>query len=248
MKVLILAAGYGTRLYPLTLNTPKPLLDISGKPLINYLLDKVCNESDLSEVIVVTNEKFHNDFQSWAKQQEGFSMPISVVNDGTSSPDDRLGSIGDIKYVLEYLTIDEDLLVLGGDNLFDYDLDEYISFAKKKSPFATIGLYDVCSLDDATLFGVVELEDGGKIKGFEEKPEKPKSTLIAMCSYYFPRQSLGLIKQYVDETQRTDKAGDYIHWLVEKGDVYGFQFNGAWYDIGSLEALKVARDKFKSSM
>lgn len=246
MKVLILAAGYGTRLYPITLDKPKPLLDISGKPLINYLLDKVRDDGDLSEVVVVTNEKFYAEFECWAESQKDFPAPITIVNDHTQSPEDRLGSIGDIKYTLDQLAVEEDLLVLGGDNLFDYALDGYISFAKQKAPAATIGLYDIGVLEDATRFGVVELHQDQRIKAFEEKPHQPRSTLIAMCSYYFPQQSLGLINEYISETYQLDKAGDYIHWLVEKGDVYGFQFNGTWYDIGSLESLEEAQQKFRA--
>ena len=246
MKVLILAGGYGTRLYAVTKDTPKPLLDISGKPLINYLTEKIQNASDLSEVIVVTNHKFYDTFQDWAKENADFPAPIVVINDGTTSPENRLGSVGDMQYVLQQHNIDEDLLVLGGDNLFDYALDEFIVFAQEKAPAVTIGLYDIGSLENASLFGVVELGDDGRIKIFEEKPENPRSTLIAMCSYYFPKDSLGLIDEYIRETNRTDKAGDYIRWLVEKGCVYGFQFNGTWYDIGSPESLKEAQEKFKT--
>ncbi len=244
MKVLILAAGYGTRLYPVVRNTPKPLLDIAGRPLIAYLMDKIRGLSGLSELIVVTNEKFYGMFRLWAKQNADYPVPIVVINDGTVSPEDRLGSVGDIAYVMENHPVNEDLFVLGGDNLFDYALDEYVSFAQSNAPSVTIGLYDIGSLKDAARFGVVELADGGRIKTFEEKPLRPKSTLVAMCSYYFPCASLGMIKDYMDKTHQTDKAGDYIHWLVEKSAVYGFQFNGMWYDIGSVESLKEAQAKF----
>lgn len=247
MKVLILAAGYGTRLYPVVRDTPKPLLDIAGKSLVGYLMDKIRGIDGLSEVILVTNDKFYGMFRLWAKQNADFPAPITVINDGTRSPEDRLGSVGDIAYVLNNHEIDDDLFVLGGDNLFDYPLDAFAVFARQKAPAVTIGLYDIQSLKEASLFGVVDLGDEGKILRFEEKPAQPKSSLIAMCSYYFPRASLGLVNDYIHETGQTDKAGDYIHWLVEKGTVYGFQFKGAWYDIGSLQALKEAQEKFKNS-
>lgn len=246
MKVLILAGGYGTRLYPVIKDTAKALLDVAGKPLINYLLDKVRGLTDLSELIVVTNEKFYGHFQLWARQNVDFPVKISIVNDGTKSPDDRLGSIGDIAYVLNSHSINDDLFVLGGDNLFDYALDDYVAFARENTPSVTIGLYDIESLEQAKLFGVVEIENSGRIKEFTEKPPAPKSTLVAMCSYYFPKDSLGLFAEYIAQSAQTDKAGDYIHWLVEKGDVYGFQFTGTWYDIGSLEALEEAQEKFKN--
>ncbi|MEW5895675.1 MAG: nucleotidyltransferase family protein [Candidatus Omnitrophota bacterium] len=244
MKVLILAAGYGTRLYPIVKNTPKPLLDIGGKSLIDHLLDKVKTAGGLSEVIVVTNDKFYGLFHLWAKKKD-FCAPVTVINDGTSSPEDRLGSVGDIEFVLNNYVIDDDLLVLGGDNLFDYTLDDYVAFARKNNPSVTIGLYDIHSLKDAARFGVVEIYDNGRIRTFEEKPMRPKSSLIAMCSYYFPQRSLDLIHEYMRTNRHTDKAGDYIQWLVGKADVYGFEFKGTWYDIGSIESLKEARSKFK---
>lgn len=245
MKVLILAAGYGTRLYPIVQNTPKPLLDIAGRPLVSYLMDKIRGLQGLSELILVTNNKFYGMFLLWAKQNKEFPVPITIINDGTQSPEDRLGSVGDIAYVIDNHVIDDDFFVLGGDNLFDYALDEFAAFARKKAPSVTIGLYDIQSRKDASRFGVVELGEGGHIQTFEEKPSHPKSTLIAMCSYYFPIESLALIKKYISATGQTDKAGDYIHWLVEKGNVYGFQFQGTWYDIGSLESLREAQEKFK---
>lgn len=246
MKVLILAGGYGTRLYPVVKDTPKPLLQIAGRPLINYLMEKVRTQPDLKEIIVVTNDKFYGMFQLWARQNSDFPSAISIINDGTRSPDDRLGSIGDIQYVLQNHAVDDDLLVLGGDNLFDYSLDDYIVFARQRSPEITIGLYDIGSFDDARRFGVVQLGEDGRIQTFDEKPAQPKSSLIAMCSYYLPKESLSLINTYIEQTQQTDKAGDYICWLVEKGDVCGFQFKGAWYDIGSLEALEEAQKKFRN--
>lgn len=246
MKVLILAGGYGTRLYPVVKDTPKPLLKVGDRPIINYLIEKIRTQESLSEILVVTNDKFYGLFVLWARQNADFPAPIRVVNDGTRSPEDRLGSIGDIQYVLDNCPVDDDLLVLGGDNLFDYVLDGFIQFSAQRSPAVTIGLYDIASLADASRFGVVSLGQDGHVRSFEEKPTRPESSLIAMCSYYFPRGSLGLIAEYIQETQRTDKAGDYIRWLVEKGDVYGYEFSGAWYDIGSLQSLQEAQEKFQA--
>ncbi|HSV43615.1 MAG TPA: sugar phosphate nucleotidyltransferase, partial [Candidatus Bathyarchaeia archaeon] len=130
MKVLILGAGYGTRLYPVVKDTPKPLLDIGGKALIHHLLQKVAVIPGLAEILVVTNDKFFGMFQLWARQNKKFPVPIKILNDGTMSPEDRLGSVGDIQYVLENEAINDDLLVLGGDNLFDFSLDEYVPFAR----------------------------------------------------------------------------------------------------------------------
>jgi glucose-1-phosphate thymidylyltransferase len=244
MKVLILAAGYGTRLYSLAKDRPKPLLKINNRPLVNYILDRVRDIPGLNEVVVVTNDKFHAIFEAWAAQQTGFGHPIKVLNDGTTAPENRLGSVGDIRFSLKEARIDDDLLVVGGDNLFDYNILEYIAFARSQAPSVSIGLYDIGDLKEATKFGVVAIDNNAKVVSFEEKPKQPRSTLVAMCFYYFPRASLGLIDQYLQETTKSDTAGDYIRWLHERGSVYGFKFTGKWYDIGSIESYTQAQEKF----
>jgi len=246
MKILILAAGYGTRLYKISKDTPKPLLTVGQRPLIDHLLDKVNHMKNLKELIVVTNNKFEKNFIEWSKQVKGFPAPITVVNDGTNTPEERLGSIGDMAYVLDHHPVDDDLLVMGGDNLFDYRLDQYLVFAGQKAPHVSIGLYDIGRIEEASKFGVVEVDGQGKVVSFEEKPEKPKSSLVAMCFYYFPRASLPLIGKYLAVNHKADKAGDYIRWLTEESTVYGFKFEGKWYDIGSVESYYEAQEKFKS--
>ncbi|MDP2652627.1 MAG: nucleotidyltransferase family protein [Candidatus Omnitrophota bacterium] len=246
MKILVLAAGYGTRLYPLVTDTPKPLLKVSGKPLIDYILDHVQELPGLNEVLVVTNNKFYLDFQAWAKgkREQGFPVKVSVINDGTMTPEDRLGSVGDIHFALEKHPFQDDLLVVGGDNLFDFNLAEYLDFARKNSPAVSIGVYDIGDISKANKFGVVNLAGDGKVDLFEEKPPQPKSSLIAMCFYHFPRESLGLIGKYMSKSGKADNAGHYIQWLVKENAVYGFKFRGRWYDIGSIEAYQEAQKAF----
>ena len=246
MRVLILAAGYGTRLYPLIKDTPKALLDINGRPLINYILDKVKTLDGLEQVLLVTNNKFDAIFKTWAAQQKGFPCEIKIVNDGTNTPEDRLGSIGDINFVLKKENIKDDLLVIGSDNLFDYSLNDFISFSKKIGPYVTIGLYDIGNLEEAKKFGVVAVDKNRKLLSFEEKPVEPKSTLISMCCYYLPQATLPLVENYLNEVKKSDTAGDYLRWLSQKNTVYGFHFNGKWYDIGSVEAYHEAQEKFKA--
>lgn len=244
MKVMILAAGYGTRLYSLVKDTPKALLKIHDKHLIDFILERVQNLPGLNEVILVTNDKFYTQFVQWAGRQTSFPVPITIVNDQTTSPDNRLGSIGDIDFCISRCKIKDDILVIGSDNLFDYNIDEYIRYAQAQSPSVSVGLYDIGDLGEATKFGVVEMGKDGRINEFEEKPPKPKSTLVAMCFYYLPKGSLGRIKEYLVESGKSDKAGDYIRWLNQKYDVYGFKFTGKWYDIGSVEAYNEAKAKF----
>ncbi|MBF0385767.1 MAG: nucleotidyltransferase family protein [Candidatus Omnitrophica bacterium] len=243
MKVLVLAAGYGTRLYSIVKDTPKALLPINNKPLLNYTIDKIKGIKDLSEIVVVTNNKFEGIFKSWAKGLN-IKKQVTILNDGTNTPDDRLGSIGDIKFSLDNHKIDEDLLIVGGDNLFDFDIAKYIDFAKIKQKIC-IGVYDIHNLEEAKLFGVVAVDSQSLVTSFEEKPDQPKSTLIAMCFYYLPRNTLSLLPQYLRESGKADKAGDYIKWLHKKTEVYGFEFTGKWFDIGSVESYHEAQENFK---
>ena len=207
-------------------------------------LDKVRNFGDLNEVLVVTNDKFYKDFQKWSETHQEVSFNISVINDHTKTNEDRLGSIGDIDFTLKEKAINEDVLIMGGDNLFDFNIEEFVNFSKHKSPHVSIGLYDIKDLNKAELFGVVVLDEENRIASFEEKPKRPKSTLIGMCLYYLPKDSLVFIGQYLSEVKKSDTAGGYIRWLREGYDVYGFQFEGKWYDIGSIASYQDAQNSF----
>lgn len=243
MKVLILAAGYGTRLKTIAEDIPKPLLPINNKPLINYIIDRVKNVSGLSEIIVVSNNKFFDQFYQWAKKLD-ISVKVTVVNDRSNSPEDRLGSIGDIEFGIKDAGIDDDLLVIGGDNLFDFDIQAYISFANEKGASVSIGAYDIGSIEEARLYGVLVLDENKKITSFMEKPDNPLSSLVSMCFYYFPKVKLAALTEYLSRSEKSDRAGDFIRWLTENNDVFGFQFDGTWYDIGSVESYHEAQEKF----
>jgi glucose-1-phosphate thymidylyltransferase len=242
MKAMILAAGYGTRLAAVAHDTPKPLIPVGNRPLVDYVVDKLQDLKSLTEIVVVTNNKFISHFQQWAKEHKG--IPIRVVNDGTNTPEDRLGSVGDINYVWQNEKSLDDWLIIGGDNLFDGDLTPFIEMAVSKKPAVTIGIYDIHDIKAATKFGVLGINAEHKVTSFQEKPEKPVSSLITMCLYYFPKPSIGYLSEYLKESKALDAAGSYIKWLSEKKNVYGFQFSGKWYDIGSIESLEEARAHF----
>jgi len=245
MKAIILAAGYATRLYPLTLETPKPLLEVGGKPIMNYIIEKLEEVDEIEEIFVVTNNKFYEKFLAWQEEYD-FQKAITIVNDGTLSNEDRLGSLGDIKFVLEKFEIEDDFLVVAGDNLFEFSLKEKVEFYRKHKK-SVVTLYDVKDMELAKLYGVVELNKDGKMINFEEKPESPKSTLISTGVYLYPKNIIPHLVKFV-ETKNTDRAGDFLHYLHKEEDVHGFYTQDMWFDIGSLDQLEQARAVFQEKL
>lgn len=247
MKSLILAAGYATRLYPLTQSQPKPLLDIGGKPVIETILNHIEKIEGLDEITIVTNHKFYSHFEKWRKSYRP-SKPLLLLNDGSTHEGDRLGAIGDIRFFIGERKIAEDLLVVAGDNLFDIDLRPFVQFAQKKSPFSSVMLYDVKDFSLARHYGIVGLDEEGRIISFEEKPEHPKSTLSAMGVYYFPKKALSQVEAYLKGGSPQDAPGFFIRWLSQKEAVYGYSSTGTWYDIGDLASYKNAASAFKKEV
>ncbi len=244
MKALILAAGYATRLYPLTKEYPKPLLKIGSRPIIDYIIDKLSAIRDIDEVIVVTNSKFVSIFRNWAKGIRA-AKEITLLDDLTRDQKDRLGAIGDMEFVIKQKGIRDDLLIVGGDNLFEEGLQEFLSFARAKAPSPVIGVWDIKNKKQATRYGVLRMDKESRVIEFEEKPKNPKSSLVAMCLYYFSQEKLGLIKEYLaDKSGKPDATGFYIDWLRKKEKVYGFVFSGRWYDIGHHEFYEEANKTF----
>jgi glucose-1-phosphate thymidylyltransferase len=242
MRIAILAAGYGTRLYPLTLNIAKPLLPINKKPMVNFLIDKINVLSEhfpVEETRIVVNNKFYKSFLDW---KEKYKIKATIVNDGSNSPDDRLGAIKDMKFALGEDKCD--WLVLGGDNLFDDNLLGFLKFADEVRPGSSIGLYDVKDKKAATRFGIVSLDSKKQIVDFAEKPEDPASTLAASCVYFFPKESIGLLDTFISSHQNVDASGRYIAWMAEKSKVFGYTLEGKWIDIGHTSSLKEAERHF----
>ncbi len=240
IKAIILAAGYATRLYPLTLNIPKPLLRITrAKTVIDFIVDDLAGSGLVDEAVVITNNKFYGDFLSWSKARSK-NIRVSVVNDGTVSNEDRLGAIGDIYYAVKKKKISGDTIVIGGDNLFDRGFANFLKFALDKRSFASLGLFDIRDKKEATRFGVVSVDKACRVTSFEEKPAKPKSTLVATCLYYFPQAALSLLEKYIrDPRTSKDAPGNYIRWLLGQDKVYGFTLSkGHWHDIGHFDSYK----------
>lgn len=246
MNVLILAAGYATRLYPLTLNKAKPLLEVAGKPMIEWIVENLKRVPDAKTVYIVTNSKFAGDFQAWASGYEAREPQIKfkIVNDGSTSDDDKLGAIGDINLALtrENLTND-DLLIIAGDNLFTESLSGFVKFARKKE--ATVAVYDVGSLEAIKKYAGVTLDAEGVIQQFEEKPPKPTSSLAAIALYYYSREVLALMTTYLAAGNNPDQPGRFLQWLYTRKPVNTFHIKGLWLDIGSKETLEEANKIFQ---
>jgi len=241
MQVLILAAGYATRLYPLTLDKPKPLLPVAGKPMLEHIIDHLSTVKDLGEMFIVTNQKFVSHFTQWSEKyrKEKTAFNFKVINDGSTSDTDKLGAIGDIHLVITKENVTGDLVVVAGDNLFDSSLAPFVEFARAgKSP--VLAVYDVGDLEQIKKYNSINLDKDGIITFFEEKPKNPTSTLTGIALYYFPADVVEMIKTYINEGNNPDQPGRLIQWLYPRVPVRTWRVPGRWFDIGSKETLEEA--------
>ena len=245
MKIIILAAGYATRLYPLTLTQPKPLLPVAGKPMVEHVLDNLAPISGIDRVYVVTNAKFAGHFEKWSAgyRAAGARFEFTVVNDGSTDDQNKLGAIGDIHYVLKTQAVDDDLIVVAGDNLFSEKLGDFGTFCRQRSA-PVLALYDVGDLEQIKKYNSISVDAAGRITFFEEKPKNPTSTLTAIALYFYPRATLPQIHQYMAEGNNPDQPGRLVQWLYARTPVYTWTVPGLWYDIGSKETLEEANRIF----
>lgn len=249
IKALILAAGYATRLYPLTKNKPKALLELKGKTMVEHIIKKIDEIPQVDEILVVTNNKFSLEFEQWAEDFNSRKpkKPVKIINDATLSENDRLGAVGDIKFSVDEEKTVGDLIVIAGDNLFEYSLKKMYDYAIQKNS-DVIACFEAPSVEYvANTFGVIELDKNNKLVGFEEKPKEPKTRIAATACYYFKHDTLKLIEKYIKEGNNTDNTGDFIKYLISKVPVHGFVFREKWFDIGTFEALGKARDEFNGN-
>lgn len=246
MNVTVLAAGYATRLYPLTIDRPKALLKVGSKNLIDHLMDNVKNARP-KQVAVVTNHRFAGAFEAWAKASSG--LKISVWDDGTTDNDNRLGAIGDLKFVIDKAGLaGDDLMVLASDNLFDASLADFVKEAAKRPDAVSIGVYDIGDPSLASKrYGVVEMDKNRKVIRIDEKPEKPRFPWVSMGVYYFGKNILPKVDEYLNSGAAKDAPGHFVIWLLDKVGVYGVPFSGRWFDIGSHDQLEHASRTYEGA-
>jgi glucose-1-phosphate thymidylyltransferase len=245
MNVLILAAGYATRLYPLTLNKAKPLLSVAGKPMLTWIIDNVRGIAGIETVFIVTNAKFFADFEAWAQnyQSQNPQFRFKIINDGSTTDENKLGAIGDINLVLTRENVaGSDLLVIAADNLFRESLTDFINYAKNTE--ATVGVHEVADIEAIKKYGVVTVDAEGVITNFEEKPKEPKTNLAAIALYFYSKNVLSLFTTYIAAGNNPDQPGLFLQWLYRRKPVKTFQITGQWFDIGSKETLEEANRLF----
>jgi glucose-1-phosphate thymidylyltransferase len=241
VKAVILAGGYATRLYPLTLDRPKHLLEVGGRPILELLLERLPLD-ELERVYVVTNAKFADRFRKWA---ESYPAEVVVINDGTSSEEDRLGAIGDLRLAIESERLDDDLIVAAGDSIFTERLDGFARFGRERDAAAT-AVYDVGDLEAIKRLSSIVVDADSRLVGFEEKPDRPESTLAGIALYFYPRAILPLVGEYLAEGNNPDQPGRLVEWLYRRTPVYAWRVPGRWFDIGTPETLAEAKRVFKS--
>lgn len=241
MDALILCGGFATRLEPITLFVPKPLLPIGGRPILDRIVDGVA-ALGVERIVLSTNRKFNSQFEYWAgnKMANGFGKKIEIVDEPSMSHGEKFGAIKGINYTIDSAKLNDDLIIVAGDNFYDFDLGRMAEHFKKTRK-ATIAVHDVRFMEDARRFGVVHMK-GDVVSGFEEKPENPKSSLISTGIYLFPRETLRKFGDYLSNGNNPDAPGYFLQWLIGKEEVHGVVYNEKWYDIGTVDTYRKVFD------
>jgi glucose-1-phosphate thymidylyltransferase len=236
MKAVILAAGYATRMYPLTLNQPKALLKVGKKAIIDYIIEQLNKLPGLGHIYVVSNHKFIQQFEEWRISAPS-SVPVTVLDDGSTDENNRLGAIGDINFAITEAGIDDDIVVIAGDNYLAYDLKEQYGFFKEKG-CDTITAGRIDDIELLRRFAVAVLAPDGKVLSLVEKPEEPPTDIAIYATYFYKRETLTLFKKYLNEGNNPDAPGYFPQWLHTKKDMYAYIMNGECYDIGTIDAYE----------
>ena len=241
MKCLILAAGYATRLYPLTENFPKPLLKVGEKTILDWLLNDIDTLGAVDEYIVISNHKFAHHFEEWAAAH---TLPITVVDDGTSTNETRLGAVCDMQFAIDKLNLDDDLLVIAGDNVLDFSLTHFIRYADEKKTSCTMR-YREDDVKRLRKSGISEIGEDDVLLSLEEKPENPKSHWCTPPFYFYTREDARRIKEAIADGCGTDAPGSLVAWMCRHTTLHSMEMPGSRYDIGNLESYEAVQKNYK---
>lgn len=243
LDALILCGGFATRLEPITLFVPKPLLSIDGRPILDHIVDSVAAVG-AERIVLSTNKKFSSQFKYWIKNKvaSGFRIPIEMVVEPTMNHGEKFGAIKGINYTIDSMKLSDDLLIVAGDNFYTFDLKKVVEHFNS-SRKATIALHDIKSLDGARRFGVVHMT-GDVVTGFEEKPENPQSSLISTGIYLFPKEMLKKFREYLSDGNNPDAPGYFLQWLIKKDEIHGVVYKEDWHDIGTIDTYKKVYDAY----
>ena len=241
MKCLILAAGYATRLYPLTENFPKPLLKVGEKTILDWLIDDIDGSGLVDEYVVISNHKFAHHFDAWAKEK---TQKITVLDDGTDSNETRLGAVKDIQFAIDTLKLDADMLVIAGDNVLDFSLTRFVAYAKQKETSCILRYYEP---DGKRLLksGVVTVDETDRVLKMTEKSPTPESNWCCPPFYYYTREDARLVAKGIEAGCGTDAPGSYIAWLCTQSAVRAMEMPGSRYDIGNLESYEQVQKTYR---
>jgi glucose-1-phosphate thymidylyltransferase len=240
MKAIILAGGYAKRMWPLTLERPKPLLPVAGRPVIEYLMEKLITIKDIHTIYITINKRFEGIFREWL-DNAGYDRDIRLVVEDTLAEEEKLGSIGAMKHIINKERIDDDVLCIAGDNLFQDNFHAFMEFFRQQKTLV-FGLCELPSGEVLSRYGIASTDGSGRVVDFEEKPEQPKSSLASTGIYAIPRSELGLIREYIETGSSADTFGSFISWLHKRSPVHGFVFRNKWFDIGSFEVYREANE------
>lgn len=241
MKCLILAAGYATRLYPLTENFPKPLLKVGHKTILDWLVDDIDTLNVVDEFVVISNHKFAHYFEAWAATK---AQKITVVDDGTDTNETRLGAVKDIQFAIEQLQLKADMLVIAGDNVLDFSLTKFMEYALKKGTSCIMRYYEP-EAKKLSKSGVVTLDENDRVLEMAEKPAVPASNWCCPPFYYYTAEDARLVRKGIESGCGTDAPGSYIAWLCQQTAVHAMEMPGKRYDIGNLESYEKVKAEYK---
>lgn len=242
MKTIVIAAGYATRLGELTKNFPKPLLKIGDNTILGRLLDDIDPIAAINEHIIITNHRFAPIFEKWAKEQH-YTKPVTILDDGTSSNETRLGAVGDLLFAIEHLALKEDILVVAADNLLFFHFQDFVDFAKEKGT-SCIMYHEQPSIEKLQRTGVVVLDENNKVLEMAEKPQVPKTHHAVPPFYLYMQKDFDLIRHCLENGCGNDAPGNLAHYLVEHTTMHAWPMNGGRLDIGSLDTYYEACEKY----